>query len=318
MADVHKIDCGTNRKNVGFGRGCPIDWKLIAGCFLFDSPVKFNRAQLADLQNTLQGLAWQDSKTGRCYPVHNFLNPQDNTDDPTIETFADGSKAFVRDGVYDWTFQITAGGFCLLEALRTHNGNGNTWVLFYDKEKKILGYNDSGEIAAIPMQVFQALPWKMNTGSNTAKYLLRFIFDTNYANEDSEYTQANFPLTNVKGLQDIKLQVTGFNHGTGLVAVTVETDCGGANLFDDYSVDLVSSSGALWLAQNGATGNPITVTSVTPVAGSKSFNVLLNTADPDYPTNNAIYMQLAAPSLLSAAGIIGYESEQAQLTVIAS
>lgn len=314
MAGLHQINCAATRRNTGYG-GCPVDWKLISGAFLFDSPTTLLEYQLADLQNTLQTMSWQDLKTGRCYPVHQFLNPQDNTDDPTIETFSDGQKAFVRDGVYDWTFQITAGGFCLLQALRTHNGNSTVYAFFYDKNKQILGYNNSGDFSAIPLQVFQALPWKMNTGSNVTKYLLRFIFATNYANEDSDYTQANFPLTNVVGLQDIKLLVNGFNHSTGLVNVSVITECGGANLFAQYSAQLVA---ALWQATNAATGNIIPITSVSPLAGPNSFNILLNTGSPNYPSNSAIFLQLAAPSVLSAAGIIGYESEQTELTVISS
>lgn len=314
MASLHQLNCDTSRKNTGFG-GCPVDWKLISGCLLFDSPVSFSEAQLADLQNTLQTLAFQDSKTGRCYPVHNFLNPADATDDPTIQTFTDGSKAKVRDGVYDWTFQITAGAFCLLQALRTHNSNGGTYALFYDKDKKILGYNNNGELAAIPLMIFDAMPWKMNTGSEVAKYMLHFVFATNYANEDSDYTQANFPLTNILGLQDIKLLLNAWNHATGVASVSVITECGGSNLYDAYSAQLVA---ALWSAQNAATGGTITVSSVTPIPGSKTFNVALLTADPDFPTNNAINLTLAAPSVLTAAGIRGYEAETASLTVISS
>lgn len=313
-ATLHQINCATNRRNTGYG-GCPVDWKLIAGCFLFDGPVSFSEAQLADLQNTLQTLAFQDSKTGRCYPIHNFLNPVDNTDDPTIQTFSDGSKAKVRDGVADWMFQITAGGFCLLQALRSHNSNGNTYVLFYDKEKKILGYNNNGELAAIPLQIFDALPWKMNDGSNTASYRIHFVMDVTYINDNSDYTQADFPLQNILGLQDIKLRLNAWNHTTGVASVSVITECGGSNLYDLYSAQLVT---ALWVAQNAATGGTIPLIGVTPVPGSKTFNVALNTANANYPTNNAINLSLAAVSVLTAANIIGYESEVATLTVISS
>lgn len=314
MAVIHQINCTTGRKNVGFG-SCVFDIGAIAGCFLFDSPTVLNRSQMADLQNTLQTMSYQDIKATRCYPIHNFLNPQDNTEDITIETFSDGTKAFVRDGTYDWTFQITAGAFCLLQALRTHNGNSSTYAIFYDKKKQIIGYNNSGEFAAIPIMVFNAAGWKMNTGSNVTKYLIRFIFATNYVNEDAEYSQADFPLTNIQGLQDIKLQVNGWNHTTGVAGVTVMTECGGANLYDTYNAQLVL---ALWKASNAGTGSDIAITGVTPIPGSKTFNVALNTSDPDYPSSNAINLTLAAPSALSSGGIPGYEAEVASLTVVSS
>src|ERR1700733_1565552 len=138
MPTLHQLNCDTTRRNTGFG-GCPVDWKLIAGCFLFDAPKVFSAPEIAALQQTLQNLASSDTKSTRMYPVHNFVNPTDNTEATVYQTFSDGSKAKVRDGVYDWTFQITQGGFCLLQALKTHNSNGGTYALFYDKEFKILG-----------------------------------------------------------------------------------------------------------------------------------------------------------------------------------
>lgn len=316
MADIHQINCATNRRNSGYG-GCPVDWQLIKGCFFFDGPVSFSEAQLGALQATLQAMATQDDKTTRCFPIHNFLNPQDNTDDPTIETFADGSKGFVKDGVYDWTFQTTAGAFCLLQNMRTHNGNGG-YAIFYDKNKTLLGSNIAGQFSTIPLQVFQALPWKMNTGSNVTKYLFRFIFDTNYANEDSDYTRADFPLTNITGLQDVRLIAKGFNHVTGLTAVEVVTECGGQNLSTKFNAILAAQ--ANWIASNRITGGIITITSVTAVGSGSSvqYNVLLSAADPDYPTDSSILLSLAAPSVLAAAGMSGYESEIAQLDVISS
>jgi hypothetical protein len=315
MPKLHELSCAATRKNTGYGAGCPVDWKLIAGAFIFDTPVSFMESDLANLQTVLQNLAWQDSKTNRCYPIHKFLNPTDNTESPVIQQFSDGSKAKVRDGVYDWTFQFTAGAFCLLQAIRSHSGNGTAYVLFYDKEKKILGYNNNGDLSAIPMQILDAAPWKMNTGQATAAYEVHFVFSANYVNEDAEYTQADFNPENVVGLQDIKLKINGFNHTTGMANVSVITECGGANLYTLYSAALVA---ALWKATNSATGSDITVTSVTPLSSNQTFNVLLNQADPDYPTSNAINLQLAAPSALNSGGIPGYESEIASLTVISS
>src|SRR5579859_3772271 len=120
MANLHQLNCAIGRKNTGYG-GCPVDIKLIAGAFIFDNPKVFSAAELANLQLTLQNLAWSDTKANRAYPIAQFVNPTDNTEAPVVQTFADGSKAVVRDGVFDWTFQFTAGGFCLLQALRTHN-----------------------------------------------------------------------------------------------------------------------------------------------------------------------------------------------------
>lgn len=315
MAKLHQLLGALGKRNVGFGLGEPLDWGIIKGCFLFDGPVSFTQEQLANLQETLQTLAWQDNAIGRCYPIGNFVNPADATEDPTIESFSDGSKAKVRDGVADWTFQFTAGGWSLLQALRTHNGNNTAYVLFYDKSNQILGCNLTGDLQTIPMQIFDAPPFKMNTGSNVSKYLVHFVFDIIYANDYGDFTQTDFALQSIVGLQDIKLIVNGFNHATGLVNVTLLTDSGGVNLYSEYSADFIA---ALWIAQNADTGLIIPITTITPLSGPQSFNVLLNTSSANYPTNSDIYLSLAAPSVMNAQGIEGFAGEQILLEVISS
>jgi len=314
MAVLHQLNCATNRKNTGYG-GCPVDWKLIAGAFIFDNPKVFSAAELANFQATLQNLAWSDTKANRCYPISQFVNPTDGTEDPTIQTFADGSKSKVKDGVFDWKFQFTAGGFCLLQALRTHNANNGVWALFYDKNNKVLGYNNGGNFAAIPLQIFDAEPWKMNTGSAVAVYQVHFVFGTNYGVDTADYTDAGFDLSSIVGLQDIKTIVNGFNQATGMANVSFITECGGSNLFDLYSADFTP---AIIKALNPYTGGDITVTAVAPIAGNKTFNVQLNHADPDWPPDGNVQLYMGAPSALAAAGLPGYEAEPVFLEVTSS
>lgn len=315
MASVHQLNCATSRKNTGFGAGCPMDWKIIAGTIIWDQPKIFSAAELAALQTTLQNLAWSDTAAPRCYPIGNFLNPEDNTEDPVIQTFTDGSKAKVRDGVYDWSFQFTAGAFPLLQALKTHAGNSSVYAIFYDKNNNILCYNNAGNAAAIPLQIFDALPWKMNTGQATAVYKVHFVFTASYANENAEYFNAGFDMSQIVGLQDIRPIVNGFNQSTGMANLTFLTENGGSNLYDVYSADFVT---AIFTATNATTGGDITITSVTPIAGNKSFNIQLNHADPDWPTDGNVILAFKAPSVLAANGLIGFAGEQVYLQVTSS
>ena len=312
MSNIHQLNCAEDRRNVGFG-GCVLDWKIIAGAFIFDNPKTFTAAELATLQDTLQNLAWTDDKPNRVYPVHQFVNPVDNTEAPTIQTFSDGSKAFVRDGVYDWSFQFTAGGFSLLKALATHDSNGNTYVVFYDKENKLMGYNNAGLFAAIPMQIFKALPWKMNTGAAAAEYKIQFVFASNYANIDSDFVKASFPLGQITGLKDIRPIVLSWDAVTGVAEIQFVNETDGANLYDAYST--VFTVG-VFTAENEETAGPITITSVTPNAGSKSFTFQFDIADPEYPTDGSIEVDFAAPSAIETAGLAGYEGEPIHLPVI--
>ena len=314
MSFIHQINCAATRRNTGFG-GCPVDWKEMAGAFIFDNPHSFSANDLATLQTTLQALANSDSKSGRMYPIGGFLNNTDNSEQPVIQTFSTGAKAKVRDGVNDWSFQFTAGGFCLLQAARTHNGNSSVWALFYDKEGKILGYNNNGHLAAIPLQIFDAEPWKMNTGTTVAVYMVHFVFDVTYSNDYGEYTKANFDLSTITGFQDVKIIVNGFNQSTGLANISIITECGGANLYANYSADFTT---AAFTASNGDTGASIPITSITPIASNQTFNLQLNHGSANWPSDGNVLLQGAVPSALAALGIVGYEIEQVYLEVTSS
>jgi len=315
MAAVHELNCASSRKNVGYGAGCPLDWKIIAGAFIWDQPKTFSAAELANLQVTLQNLAWSDTAASRMYPISKFLNPQDNSQEPVIQTFSDGSEAKVRDGIMDWKFDFTAGGFPLLQALRTHNGNSSVYALFYDKNNNILGYNNGGNLAAIPLQIFDAEVWKMNTGQATAVYRVHFVFDPYYGTDNAEYTNAGFDLSQIVGLQDIKPVVQGFNQTTGLANLKFLTENGGSNLYDVYSADFVT---AIFAATNASTGGDITITSVTPRLGDKSFNIQLNHADADWPSDGNVILSFKAPSVLAANGLTGFAGESVYLEVTSS
>lgn len=310
MAKLNQLNCDASYKNVGFG-SCFLDPVQMAGAFIFNAPKSFTAAELDDFFTTLQDLAWNDSSSARTFPVHNFVQMTDNSEDLIIQTFDYGAKSPVRDGDYDWTGLFRDGGLCLQSALRTLNGK--RWVLFYDKNNVFYGYNNQDKLTTIPLQFFWATPWKLATGSTSAQYQARFVFQPKYLNEFIAFAKVEFDPGTVVGLNGIDLVVNSFNSTTGAANISVNTQCGGVNLYELYSTQLANS--ALWSATNKETGGIITVTSVTGVPTSETFDVVLNAADPDYPTSGTIDLTLAAASVLTAAGIEGYEAEVLELAV---
>lgn len=315
MAIIHELNCATTRRNVGFGAGCPLDWKLMQGMILWDQPMIFEAGWLANLQTFLQTNAWQDSAAGRGYPISNFLNPEDATEKPTIQTFSDGSKAKVRDGTYDWTFQFTQGGFPLLQALQTHDGNSTEYAIFYDRNNNVLGYNNNGKFAAIPLQIFDAEPWMMNDGSKTAAYKVHAVFAKKYANDIAEYFNAGFDLTQIVGLQDIRIVVNGFNSATGMANVTFITENGGLNLYSLFAADFNTTTVK---GSNADTGAAVAITTITPLPASQTWNIQLNHGDPNYPSDGNLGITLAAPSVLTINGMAGFAGEGVALLEVTS
>lgn len=302
---LNQIECANNYRNVGFGT-CVFDPKLIAGAILFPEDRTFTDAEVADMQATLIAAAKADSKTARAYPIHNFEELTDNTEDPVIQTKGYGKKSVVRDGDYDWTFQFSDGALCLLTALQTFNGA--TPFLFYDKKNRLIGTTKGGKLSTISPQFFHAYPWKPATGDAAAQYILRFVFNAEYINQKLGFADAGFDISEVEGLKDLSLVVNSYDENTGVANITVQTLCNSTNIYSSaYKTALQSSS--LWKPYNKETGEEITVSSVAGVDGSRTFNVTISTGDSDYPTaGGTIVWKLAAPSVLSAADIEGFES----------
>ena len=306
-----QLVCSENSKNTGYGN-CVEDWKQIIGAFIFDGPKSFTKEEIAALETTLQDAANADSKASRMFPIHNFVAATDGSEKLIIENFDYGPKYPVRDGDYDWTFQFVDGRNCLQQSLRSHNGKG--YALFYDKtESKILGYNKKGLLAAIPLQFFWAHPWSLATGSKTAAYLVQFVFLAKYANEERAFVKAEFDPSEITGMQDIDILVNTFNQNTGVVNATLQTACGAENLYDLFSAGLNHTTNFKAVDEDG---NVVTVTSIAPVAGSKTFNITLNATQ--FPDSGIVYLSGTAPSVLAGNNVEGYEIGTADLTVVGS
>lgn len=311
--NLNELNCSESQRNVGFGT-CFLDPKLIAGAILFNAEKSFTQAELDDLQTTLQDKAWHDTKSSRCFPIHNFVTLTDNTEDETLQTFDYGDKIIVKEGDYDWVFQYTDGGLCLQSALRTLKGK--RFFLFYDKDGTLFGYNKGGLLTTIPVN-FYAKNWKAASGSAVAQYLVRFIFNPQYVNEDIAYVKvSDFSLDEVVGLQDVELVVDTFSDGGGVAVVSVKTKCGRSNVGETYNSELANV--ARWVATNQETGGVITISTVTYSSVTKKFTVTMSPLDADYPDDGVIELALAAPSVLAAANVEGYESIPAELVVSSS
>lgn len=307
MANLNELVCAQDVANTGYGN-CYLDMQQIVGAFIVPNGYKLTAAELAALTTTLTADAKVVNKLNRIYPVGNFIQITDNSEDKTIQTFGYGGKKVTKEGSYDWTYQFTDGGLCLLKALRSFNSNGKWSVLFYDANFTLFGTvgSEAGALYGIPTEMIWAAPWKPNDGTNTAMYSIQFNFQPRYINEDLGFYVGTSALTEVAGLQDVILTKNTWVEGTGVANVTAASVCG-TNLGEVYPTELAATG--VWTAVNAVTGATITITSVAYVSATKTFNVTIDTTDGDFPAGTqGVLLNLAANSVLEAASIIGFES----------
>lgn len=313
MAVINITNCASDIKNTGFGT-CTIDFGAIVGAFIMSRDVSFSEAQLADLRETLNDAAIAD-KPDRIYPFHGFEALTDNTEDPTFQTMASGRQVFIKEGNYNWIMQFIDGGLCLSNKLRSFN-DGNWAALFYDQKGNLFGTREevSGGvyvIKGVPLDTLYTFPWKANDFSNVTQYRTQFSFKPGYVNEQIGFIQADFSLSEVKGVKDVGLIVTS-PLAAGIVGVDARVSCGGDDMHSLYSSEL-AVVGA-WVAKNKASGAAITVTTV--VSNATGWTVTLDTTDPHYPAvTEQLTLSLASASALAALNVEGYEGLALTLTV---
>lgn len=313
MATINEFICLTSAGNTGVVP-CFFDPKNIIGAFL--TP-KGAEVDVASLQANLIAKTHAASASARWYPIYDFETTTDNTEQKVIQTQPTGQKHVVREGFNDWSFDFVQGGLSLLSRIRKQNGS-NWDFIFVDagdptRGQALIGTvgSTSTKLKAIPSDgmFFWGNPWKLNDGSKITQYQVQFGFKSVYVNDASlvRVAVASFDLpTTVKGLQDVVLSNPSATTA-GLFNVKLLLDATQGNLGDLYSTELAATG--MWVATNTATGAAITISGVTYNTTGKYFVVALSVADPDYPTPPAtVTINLAAPAVLQAAGVDGYES----------
>lgn len=310
---LNSLDCIAVLGNTGVG-ACNFNPKNIVAAILTPKGYQIPLAAAASsaaLLTQLQADAQAPTKAARIYPISNFVAAADASTGLQKQTFSYGVEAPVRDGINNWTFQFVSGGLSLLSKLRLYNKTTSYDFLFVDADNNIIGTKGKDStgnkvLQAIPNMYFWAHQWKVNDGSKVTDYQIEFAFLPNYVNENVGYITAGFDFTsNILGLQDLVVSGAG-NATPGTYDLQVVTDATGFNLGDLYPTALASAG--LWVASNTATGTSITITSVTYSAVTKKFSLVLTTTAPPYPASGTITFNLAAPSVLAAAGISGFES----------
>lgn len=312
MEGLNSIFCGTDVKNTGVC-DCFFDPKLITGAIFIPKAKVLTATEVLDanIQDTLEALV-QQTKSSRIFPFQNFVNITDNSEDPTQQTFGYGPIETVREGNYNWLFQFRKGGLNLSNALRTFNGlTGKYNVIFIENQNTLIGTsrkdaNDDWGLGGIPMEDIYTLPWKANDGTNLSQYATRFVFRPEYINELIAFKRVattSYLLSELVGLEDIKLTIVEADEDADTVDVTATTDCGSTNLYELFADELEEASA--WVVKD-ADGAAITVT-VAKNEATEGWTITYTTGE----VTDGDTITLAAPSVLAAApiNVSGYEAD---------
>lgn len=314
MATLNKPLCATNYGNTGVGT-CFLEPDKFIGAIQVTPDFKIAQSDVADLL-ALFGTKIHAAIGTRIFPGPKLINLTDNTEDSTINTTDYGTKIFVKDGFYDWTFRYQKGGVQLHQEL-AKNAGANKYFLFFDKNNVLYGYTSGGYLKGIPVEQYLLPPWRLNTGSEAALYNQRFIIDPIYLNYGNlGFLQVDFNLIDVVGLQDVVLTI--IDQAANVATVQVRSKISDVNLYGTYKTSLLQTAAWRFFKSNGVLSS---VTTVADNAADEAFNVTVNALAYAQEFDGAeTKIQLAIPSVLKASPILmeGFEDKAGVAFIIES
>lgn len=315
MATLNKPLCATNYGNTGVGE-CFIDLDKLIGAIQVPPNFQIAQSDVAGL------LAFFETKIHaaigtRVFPYPKLTNITDNTEDITINTTDYGDKIYVKDGFYDWTFRYLNGGVQLHQEL-AKNGGANKHFLFFDKNSVLVGYKSGVYLKGIPVDQFRVLPWRPNTGAESALFNLRFIIDPVYLNGGNLgfLKVDNFNLLDLHGLQDIELTI--IDQAANVATVKVRSKISDIDLYATYKTNLLQTTAWRLFKSSGAASS---VAAVADNAADEAFDVTGNYADWAAEVDGAsMLIKLAIPSILKTTPILmeGFEDKDGVAFVVES
>jgi hypothetical protein len=243
-----------------------------------------------------------DAKGARWYaffgpdvPVRRITN---NKEADVTFTADDGTQIFIRYGVLNRSFGTTEGGLCFAAALQSLNKSGYSFIEIDNANQVMVRVNTDGSYSALKSTfVYSPSP-------DLADFKNPGFTNFSYSIKPEEYVQNGVifqadddSLLDLLSLADTEVTDAGASSTTKL-KIGVQTICG--------ETDLVALLGAPlavvgnFVVTKTSDGTSPAVTAAAIVGGHIELTGTFVTAT-DYT------VALAAPSVLLAAGIIGYE-----------
>lgn len=243
----------------------------------------------------------------RWFPIFGSNTPitaiTDSNEGDVIETQDDGSASFIRYGKINRTFVTTAGGLCLAEHLMSIRGSSYSFIEVDIDGQVAWKVNADGSFSGFPTTLAYAPAPMLANLKTTYKNQFMLSYDPSvYARTGKIISpDTTEDLLSQQGLIDAEVTVGTSTQTTTNIFIGVKTVCAETDL-----VALYTGTGAGTIGQisnfivTSAAGAVITPSAVAIVSGQVRLTGV-------YTTGTNITVALAAPSVLLANGITGYE-----------
>lgn len=294
--------CSVSSNPVNTGSECSDSIKATAMIIAMPKILTWGDSELLDFTSFLKTHI-HATLGSRVYPIMGNSQPvrgiTEGNENDVIESLDDGSVKFIRYGMYNKTIVTTEGGLSLARKLMGMSQNFG--FVEIDNINQVVMYKKStGVYAPFPVNLMYAPAPILANLKTSFKTQFMISFSPNYYVRRGIVfaSDLNEDILSLQGLYDAQVVAGTANvQSTTHAFVKVSTIDAGTDLVALYA-------GTLAVAGNfiikSAGGSPITPSAVTITNGEINFTGT-------FTTGTTITVELAAPSVLKAAGIEGYE-----------
>lgn len=249
--NIGKIDCSTNQLNTGL-YGCAVAMKQI----LF--PILAKKGwSISKLDEFDQEYFDEQVQKGIFTILPQPVTFDDESEETVYETFDNGMKMFVRDGLAEY-LPTFVGNLCLQKALQSLSGTRKD-LLLVDIAGNVYGAETETAFKGFDLNLVQAERQTLPSGAETGKIPFRIQFSALGTNEWTKFANfisgADFNITSKMGVVDVLLETVSADTGEiklkALVACDQTTPL---EFFDEVS---------MWSVIQESDGTPATISAVT-------------------------------------------------------
>jgi hypothetical protein len=273
------------------------------GVIFVPREASITEADAGDLMSLLQGKAKVDGRLNRWYPIIGIEQITDSSEEPvTGNLAATGYSEKLRDGAAIYLFEYPA-KICRAKTIKQFD-SWSEGVYVITSDKKLWGrvMKDGSLAPYIPLSTAV-----YGGGFNDGQNIITSKLQINFGAQGDFLKYAGFfgfddddDISGIVGLQTVDIVPNGAKK------YKVVTKCDRANLYDLFGATLAGVT--LWKVTTASTGAAVSVTAVAGSATTKDYTLTFTAPSEKY------YVSLAEPSVLAAAGVVGYESDRLTVT----
>ncbi len=304
--------CNTSLNPSNTGVSCDSAMKASAQFYFMPRKTTWTQADIDASPYNGSVTAFLEAKTHlapalRWFPIFGtaaaIQKIDDSNESDVTETMDDGSTIFVRYGKANRTFTTTKGGLCLAKALMKFP-EGYSFIEV-DIDGKIAWYEPTeGVYAGFPTNMLKGLTPELANLKTAYKNKLMISFDPvayivhgKILSPDSTEN-----VLGINGLLDAEVTAGTGTHSTTNIFVGVKTECAETDLVELYTGTGAGTIGQIsnFIVKKKSDGSVVTPSAVAIISGEVRLTGTY-TSGADYT------VALAAPAMLKANGISGYE-----------